>query len=144
MATKITVGCRYPAGITMRLDQMVDVDRPVMAGGVKTVKEARPWPEKGSVKLNGCARFVGKDAPHDIRSGAGLTYGVDSDFFAEWARQNPELIKNKVVFAQVKADEAGAEAKDIKAAKTGLEPLDPKNMPDEFRGKIETAPEQRT
>ena len=139
MPGTLTVGCRHPNGIIMRLYAMVDVDQQVMGGGVRSVKEARALIDKGEVKLNGCARFVGKDMPHDIRGGAGLTYGVDADFYAEWARQNPDLVRNKVVFAHAKPNETTAEAKDVRPVKTGFEPIQPNALPDEFKGKVQTA-----
>lgn len=110
-----------------------------MAGGYKTVSRATPM--GGTVKLNGAARFVGRDMPHEIRHGAGLTFGVDADFFAKWMADNKEseIVKNGLVFAQTKANEIEAQARDHRKQATGLEPLDPRNLPAEFKGKIETA-----
>lgn len=140
-----TVGCRLPNGLILRLYTMVEHDEPLIGGnGHKTVKRAQPLFQDGKpkeIKLNGSARFVGKEMPHDIRNGAGLTFGVDADFFAKWMADNKdsEIVKNGLVFAQTKAGEIEAQAKDHRQQVTGLEPLDPRNMPAEFKGKIETA-----
>jgi hypothetical protein len=141
MPGTLTVGCRHPHGIVMRLYRKEDYDEPVMGGGFRTVKRAVPMSDRGEVKLNGSARVVGKDQPHDIRSGAGLTYGVDADFFAEWSKQFPDFTTGKtpLVFAQTKAPEANAQARDLQPVKTGFEPVNPNLLPEEFRGKIQTA-----
>jgi hypothetical protein len=95
------------------------------------------------VKINGPARYAGLDLPHDIKGGCGLTYGVDADFFAEWLRLNRDepYVKYGLVFAQPtgKPGEIDAQIKDHRKRMSGMEPLDPKNLPEEFKGKIEKA-----
>jgi hypothetical protein len=93
------------------------------------------------VKLNGFARWKGRDMAHEIRMGAGLTHGVDADFFAEWMRQNAdsEVVKKGLVFAQAKPNEMEAQLRDHRTLKSGMEPIDPENLPSEFKGKIAKA-----
>lgn len=102
-----------------------------------------PYPvsDTARIKINGCARHVGKDSPHDIRNGAGLTFGVDADVFARWLEQNKDsdLVRKGLVFAQAKQADVEAQAKEHRKERTGLEPIDPKNLPPEFKGKVETA-----
>jgi hypothetical protein len=114
---------------------MEEHDEPMFGGGTKKVQRAVL--ASGTVKLNGCARFKGRDMPHDIRHGVGLTYGVDADFFAEWLKQNKDSDFVKFVFAQSpKPGEIEAQAKDYRSLKTGLEPIDMNNLPQEFKGKV--------
>ena len=139
-----TVACKVPTGMVLSLYRMEDHDEPLLHGGYRTVKRAvldtKPnIPAR--VKLNGCARRIGGETPHEVAHGAGLTFGVDADFFTAWLKQNAEteIVQKGLVFAQVKAGDIQAQAKDHRALKSGLEPIDPKNLPPEFKGKIETA-----
>lgn len=139
MPGMVTVGCRLPCGLQMQLYTMEDYQEPVMGGGWKTVKRALPLGKP--VKLHGAAKAIGKDVPWDIRSGAGLTHGVDADFFAKWMDDNKgsDVVKGGHIFAHAKTGEVIAEAKDKISEKTGLEPLDRNNLPAEFRPVIKTA-----
>ncbi len=139
MPGTVTVGCKLPNGLYIQAFTMESHQEAVMGGGWKEINRAVAKGER--IKLNGCARFAGKDAPHEIRNGVGLTFGVDADLFAAWLEQNKdnEIVKNGLVFAQAKTGEINAQAKDHRTLKSGLEPLDPKNLPAEFKGKIETA-----
>ena len=135
----VTVGCRLPTGLYMQIFELETqkVDRP--DGTQKEVKVAVAKSQR--VKLNGAAKFRGggKEMAHDIRHGAGLTFGVDADLFAAWMKANAdtEIVKNGLVFAH-RTNDIEAQAKDHRAQRTGLEPLDSRNLPDEFKGKVET------
>lgn len=141
MPGTVTVGCKIPNGLVLRVFRMEDHDEPMFGGGTKTVKRAVAEP--ATVRLNGWARYKGQDLPYEVRHGAGLTYGVDADLFAKWLEQNKDsdLVRNGLVFAQApKPGEVQAQAKDHRSLKSGLEPIDPGNLPAEFTGKakIET------
>jgi hypothetical protein len=141
MAGTLTVACKLPAGLILQVWNMEDHDEPVFGGGVKVVKRAvKHGP---AIKINGSARRMGADAPHEIRGGVGLTYGVDEDLWKRWLEQNKDepYVKNGLVFAQPtgKPGEIGAQIRDHRTLKSGMEPLDPNNLPPEFRGKIATA-----
>ena len=119
---------------------MRDVTTQRIDGTTYAVKKAFVV-EGSQVTFNGSAKYRGggREKPHEIFQGAGLTFGVDADFFEQWSRspQGAELVKNGHVFAH-RRDTHG-KAIEHKAVVTGLEPLDPKNLPPEFRGKIEAA-----
>jgi hypothetical protein len=112
---------------------------PIMAGGAKEVTRWRPtaW----SQKLNGPARKIGQDVSYQIMHGFGLTHGVDADQFAIWLEQNrdTEMVKLGLVFGQAKTNDVIQQASEHRKEKSGLEPVDPNNLPDEFKRKIETA-----
>lgn len=140
MAGLVTVACKIPNGLLLQVFQMEDAQEPVMGGGWKTVKRATRV--GASVKLNGPAVAYGKPMPHDIRYGVGLTYGVDADFYNAWAEQNKgsDFIVKRLVYAHAKGSEVEAQSKDQVSIKSGLEAVDPQNLPDEFKRKIATAP----
>ena len=123
MPGTVTVGCKIPSGLHLRLYTMVEKDI-FVNGTVYKTKEAVP--DDRRYKINGCARYVGADSPHDIRHGVGLTHGVDKDFFEEWLKRNAsmEVVRDKLIFAHEKPVEVEAQAKDRKSLKTGLEPLE--------------------
>jgi hypothetical protein len=139
MAGTVTVACKVPNGLWMQVFQMEDAQEPVMGGGWKTVKRAVRAGQP--VKINGPAVAYGKPAPHDIRFGVGLTYGVDADFYTAWAEQNKgsDFIVKRLVYAHAKTIEIDAQSKDQVSIKSGMEPIDPHNLPDEFKRKITTA-----
>ena len=139
-SSTVTVGCRIPNGLVLRLFDMEDHDEQLMGGGVKTVRRAVPS-ARLPVKLNGPARFQGKDAEYQILHGVGLTHNVDAEFFAESQRKNrrASYADPKMLFAQAKSAEAEAEAKDKRSLMSGLERFNPDKPPAEFLGKIKTA-----
>ncbi len=139
MPDTVSVGCKIPNGLMLQLYRVETYDEQLMAGGTRKAKRAIP--EGLPVKLNGCARRVGKDMPHQILMGAGITHGVDADFFNEWVRRNADsdVVKKGLVFSQTKPGEIEAQVKDHRTLKSGMEPIDPRNLPAEFKHKIETA-----
>jgi hypothetical protein len=139
MPGTVSVACKIPSGLMLRVFAPEKFDVPVMAGGVKTMTRWRPtaW----SQKLNGPARKIGQDVDYQIVHGAGLTHGVDADQFAIWLDQNKdtEMVRLGLVFGQAKANDVIQQANEHRSEKTGLEAVDPNNLPAEFKRKIETA-----
>jgi hypothetical protein len=140
----VTVACKIPCGLILQVYASEDWQEAVMGGGHRTAKRAFVNPKFKPVKINGPARAIGKDLPHEIRNGVGLTHGVDADLFAAWLEQNKDsdFVVKGMVFANVKPSEVDAVAKDHITLKSGLERIDPNNLPDEFRrgsNKITTA-----
>ena len=88
MPGMVTVGCKLPNGIILQRYSMDEATEPLMGGGSRVVKRAAPQGER--IKINGCARRPGVDAPHLIVHGAGITSNVDADFFADWLKQNQD------------------------------------------------------
>ena len=139
MPGTLTVACKIPNGLILRVFVDEKYSVPVMAGGVKEVTRSRPT--EWSQKLNGPARKIGQDVAHQIIHGAGLTHGVDADQFAIWLEQNKnsDFVVKGLVFGQPKANDTIAQAQEHRREITGLEPVDPTNLPAEFKRKIETA-----
>lgn len=121
---KVTIACKMPSGLILRLFKMEEYAEPVMGGGSRTSKRAvQVGP---SVTLNGTATPPGYTPRFLISGGYALTSNVDKDFWEEWLKQNHDLevVTNNLVFAasdQQHAQDRAAEQKDLKH---GVEPLD--------------------
>lgn len=130
---RVTVACKVPNGIVMRVFSMVDDHEPVMGGGTRRVKKAVPVGE--SVHIFGPAVPFGAAPRVLIAGGYALTTGVPEDIATEYMKQNADgdIVKNQQVFiyaTEASARDAALERADIKS---GLEPLDPQNLPAQFK-----------
>jgi hypothetical protein len=127
MGDTVTVGCKLPNGLLLRVFKMVEGTEPVLGGGTRKTKTAVQAGE--TVKINGFALPRGPDfdpdRAHLVVGGCGLTHGVDADFFHEWMGQNKDsdIVKNGLIFAHASSESARAEATEKKAEVSGLEPL---------------------
>jgi hypothetical protein len=139
MPGTVTVACKIENGIVLQIYEWEMRSIQVMGGGVKEVKIAKPLPWLH--RINGPARRIGQDVGYQISDGAALTHGVDADKFAIWMEQNKDIdmVKNGLVFANTKVNDVVAQAHEHRSQKGDFASIDPKNLPAEFRGKIETA-----
>jgi hypothetical protein len=139
MPDTLTVACKIPNGLMLQVFRQETYWEPLLTGGSKEVKLSRPdgWMQK----LNGPARAPGKDVGHQIINGFGLTHGVDADKFAQWLEQNKDsaFVRKGLVFAASRQTDAIDQTKEHREQVTGLEPIDPNNLPEEFKRKITTA-----
>ena len=128
----VTVACKLPHGLQLRLFKMVDFDEAVFGGGVRVSKRAEPCSDIVVLK--------GYSAPHGMQPNArliggplgfALTPGVDKEFFEQWLEQNKgsDVVKGKFVFCHASTEAVADQANEHKKLKNGLEPLDPKNLP---------------
>ena len=119
---KVTVACKLPHGMRLRLFKMVDGHENVAGNTVRMVKRAEQvGPD---VVIKGTAVEFGKEKA--LTAGFMLTPGVDKEFFDEWLRQNAEhdAVKNHLIFAASTRDAVEGEAAEHRKQKSGLEPLD--------------------
>jgi hypothetical protein len=126
---KVIVACKLPHGLLLRLFHFERVYQPVMGGGTREVDEAR---QHGVVvRLKGNTFPFGTVPQHRIIGGFGITEDVSKAFWDEWIAQNKEhpAVKNRLIFAMPQLDSVIDEAKQMESIKSGLEPLDPQNLP---------------
>jgi hypothetical protein len=139
MAGTMTVACKIPIGYILQVFEPEEVSVPIMGGGRKqiTVYRAGSW----SHTLHGPARKLGQDVPYPIQHGVALTHGVDADMFALWLDQHKhdDVVTKRLIFGQPKANDTVAQAHEHRSELSGAEPVDPGNLPPEFKRKIETA-----
>jgi hypothetical protein len=124
----VTVACKLPNGIQLRAYAWRDQVIPGSNG--QTERVAYPYGESFTIKGN--AVSFGMPTGH-LQGGFSLTPGVPYELWMEWYRwnQDSDIVKNGLIFAH----EDGAEItrtlrdknnRDLVRAKTGLEPIDPK------------------
>ncbi|GBR70992.1 hypothetical protein [Gluconobacter kanchanaburiensis] len=126
MADIVTVLCRMPHGLRLRIAPEGDAER-----RAKMSEEKRPDLSPVSyvkeIEINGANRapdFHPKD--NALLGRVGRTV-VDKAFWEAWVKQNADsdLVKNQCVFAEMTEARANAKAAEFKTEKTGFEPLDP-------------------
>jgi hypothetical protein len=131
MPGTVTVACKMPHGIILRLFDMVEVEEALQGGGTRTVKRAQP--REKTVVINGyLSKFRGAAiAPPNMPASYALTHNVDKDFFEEWMKQNASLaaVMNKLIFASEKQDNLNGQIRENKDRRCGFEPIDPDKLP---------------
>lgn len=130
----VTVACKLPNGLLLRLFDMKDQYEPA-PGGSRLIKLAVERVDAGRVRINGFAVPYGQTPQYEIPGGFALTHNVPKDFFEEWLSQNQQLpaVSKGLIFAAEKRDDAIAEANEKAELKSGLEPVDPVAPPRGFK-----------
>lgn len=137
---EITVACKTPNGIIMRLFEMHEQEEITLAGSRRIMKAIQS--EHEPVRIKGCAAPFG--SPIVTIGGYALTHGVDAQFFAEWLRQNADsdLVKNRLVFAHESREYISDKAEESEKVLSGLQPLvrseDGGDLRDPNRRKLKT------
>ena len=125
MAGTVSVACKLPHGLQLRVFDMITTSEPVMGGGMRDVKTARQVGEPVIIKGNAHPQ---NEAPRaEISSGYAITHGVDKDFWDLWVAQNAshEAVRNGLIFAHEKPDAINRMSAEKAKIKSGLEPISP-------------------
>ena len=136
MAGTLTVASKMQLPLALQLQHKTQREVEMYGGGTKTVDVY--FKDEKVVVLAGCAIDRGKPSEVHLAGGFALTHNVDADFWNEWVAQNklfPPYAKG-LIFAMEKPGATENEAKTRVKVKSGFEPVDPDNPPDEFRGKV--------
>lgn len=120
----VVVACKHPPGIFMTVYEMGDHRVAALGGGMHV--EPRSVAKNKPFKINGPATPFGQAPKGLVVGGYALTSNVPEDLAKAWMEQNKEsdLVRNNLIYIADKADNAAAKAKEQKAVKSGLEPLD--------------------
>jgi hypothetical protein len=132
MSATVTVACKLPHGLVLRLHKMVEMNEPTAGGGFRKVNRAQVVGDPVTVK--GYSRRFDhriEQAPAALPSSFALTYGVDAEFFKEWLKQNKDLdaVKNNLIWAHEQTDMVEGFVKEHEKQRSGFEPVDPNNLP---------------
>jgi len=119
----VTVACKSPNGLLLRLFEQVDNPVPVLGGGTRMEKRAVQVGEM--VRLHGAEVPVGVAPVALIAGGFALTPNVDKNFITEWLKQNRdhEMVKKGLIFIASDRSSAMDEANEKAGLRSGLERL---------------------
>jgi hypothetical protein len=135
MSETVTVACKLPHGLVLRVFDMKPVEEPLPGGGTKKV--AKAFARLQTVTLNGyLEKYTPGLAPAAKGSSYALTHGVDKEFFDVWMKQNHDLdaVRNGLIFSDEKPDMLLDQAREFADTRSGLEPVDPSKL----KGRIQT------
>lgn len=135
MSAKVTVACKHPHGLVLRLFAMHEVDEPQPGGGTRTVKRASLRHDIAPVQIRGYLEKYPLSLPPAAKhSEYALTHGVDKEFFDAWMAQNADhpMVVNNLIFAHESAETVSAVARELSGTICGLEPIDPAKL----KGKV--------
>lgn len=128
MPETVTVACKLPHGLILRVFDWDDVQEPLPGGGTKAVKQAKP--RTNTITIAGYLEKYDPELPPAARTSAfKLTPGVDKEFFETWLRQNADhdAVKNKLIFATKRGDKGQIREREKQLC--GLEPIIRHNLP---------------
>ncbi len=139
----VVVICKIPFGILLQLHKAQEVNEVTM-GGSRSVKQFFPVGEP--FKINGPAHAQDKAPRYRIASTFAITEDVPVDLWNAWMEQtgqyHPAVI-NGLLSAEPSAARAISAAKELRGEKTGLERLNPNELPVmDRRFQLKTADEQ--
>lgn len=133
----VTVALKHPNGLTLRVHEEYTVHEPVMGGGSREVKAWRPKGDPIELAGNSAAHGM----PILLHGGYALTSNIPADSWEAWLAQNKDtdLVKKNLIFAMARGDSAASKGREMGEIKSGLERLDPDNLPSIDKQKVETA-----
>jgi hypothetical protein len=138
----VTVACKLPHGLQLRVFDKMPQLMPVPGGGHREIQSMAPREEVYVVNGNA---FEQDKAPHcQIEHGFALTRGIPKDHWDLWLKQNEKApyVVNKMIFAYENEQKITGSAKEHEGVQTGLERIDPENIGKRLgnmSSKIETA-----
>lgn len=126
----VTVACRIPNGIGFDLQAWETAYEPILGGGQREIRIARPTGERVTLRGPGPAVQAmrrGQEIDHVPVGGYALTQGVPREHWEKVEKDyadHPALV-NHLVFAAKNDAAASDEARATRGVRTGLEGIDP-------------------
>jgi hypothetical protein len=130
VASTVTVACKLPHGLKLRIFRMEKTHEPIMGGGTREVPIARPIPGK-EFTINGTSHRQNVMPDCLVRDSFAFTENVPKDLWDEWLEQNKmsDMVKNGLIFASSQSQSVTEQAKDHREIRSGFERLDPNKKP---------------
>lgn len=135
MPETVTVGCKMPNGLVLRVFDQEDFDEPVLGGGYRTVKRAIARNER--VKINGYLKPNRGGIEQASQPAAyALTHNVDRAFMEMWLEQNKQsaLVKKELIIVHHRPGHVDGMVREHAAEISGFEPINPAKPPRVGRG----------
>lgn len=127
----VTVASKLPMDFVLKLYTWTKRNELVMGGGTREVRVAEAARGVKQFIVQGNSWAQNKGAHQQIVGGFAITHGIPKDFWDQWLEQNKDsdIIVNGMLFAHGETASAISEAKEKEKEKSGLERLDPNNLP---------------
>lgn len=131
MSATVTVACKVPNGLIMRVFEMIDTVEPSPMGA-RNIKKAQQVGK--DIRIKGATTPTPNTMNYNqLMHGYGITQGVPKDVWDKWVKDNADsaIVQNKLIFAFEDPNQTFARAAKQRkeGLKSGLEPLDPFNLP---------------
>jgi len=142
----VTVACKLPSGLLLRVFAEEKHMEPTQSGEAKPVQVWRPIPGRqfairGTWTASAGQAFARNNpAVAELLPGNyALTHGVPKDLWDLWLSQNKNshIVRNRVVFAFENFQTATDEAKKARDVRSGLEPLNPDRPAERMPGGVD-------
>jgi hypothetical protein len=127
----VTVASKLPMDFVLKLYTWATRSELVMGGGTREVRVAEAARGAKHFVVQGNSWAQNKGAHQQIVGGFAITHGIPKAFWEQWIEQNREsdIVVNGMLFAHGETASTIAEAKEKEKEKSGLERLDPNNLP---------------
>lgn len=141
----VVVACKHPQGVILRMFEKETYQEPTQTGSRDT-ERYRPIPDKtwvirGTYVASAGQAYNRKNSAvaELLPGGYALTHGVPKEIWDNWLHynRNTRMVRNHVIFAMPSMTAAAAEAKKLRAVKSGLEPLDPDKPAERMPGGVD-------
>lgn len=139
MTATVIVACKIPQGMRCRLHEKKRITE-VSLGGSREVDQYFATDQEFTV--HGPAHAQNEGPRYLTVAGYAITRGVDKSLWDAWYEQNLELdaVQRNLIFAYESADKTKDAAKEGRKLKTGLERINPHELPSfDNRFKLKTA-----
>jgi hypothetical protein len=129
MADMVTVCCRMPHGLELRISPPGDAERRAKMSANKT-PDLSPVAYVDRVVIKGANRAPDYHLKDNRLLGRVGRTQVDKSFWDAWLAQNKDgpLVQNSCVFAEATDARAEAKSREFRNVKTGFEPIEPDDL----------------
>lgn len=128
----VTVACKLPNGLQLRLFEMIEREVPQFGGGTRNERIAQLIADAPVIVLHGNRVPFGQLPRCEMVMGFALTKGVPKDFWEKWLHDNrqSDIVTKGIVMAFDSIDDAKTELKqEGPAIKSGFQAIVPDNDP---------------
>lgn len=127
----VTVASKLPMDFILQLHDKVKKFEPVMGGGTREYHIYQKRFGAPTYVINGVSYPQNKGPHQQLACGYAITHGIPKAFWEEWLDQQKdhEAVKNGMIFAHAEANSTLAEAREKENVRSGMERLDPHNLP---------------
>lgn len=141
VGSTVTVACKVPMGLVLKLYKKTRQHEPVMGGGSREIDAYVPDHSQRTYIIHGNSHPQDKSPIAQIADSFALTHGIPKAFWDAWLEQNLEsdMVRNGLIFAHVEGASVAAEAREKASERSGLERLDPTKVHKDGETVIERA-----